>query len=298
MRNLVSVARTNGYKNIVPIISSAIEDIGGLKLSDGDKVLIKLNLCSFRPPSSGAITHPLFLDALLCFLRKNFDNLDIIIIESDATASRPNITLKWFGFDKILEKWDAIWYNLSENPVITRKINGLHFKEIEVSEIFNDYDYFITLPKLKTHSLTRITASLKNQFGCLPYKNKVIYHRNINDVIADVNLLMKPDLCIVDSILSMSGGVAIYGIPIQSNLLITGKDPVSVDTVCAKIFGYSSRRIGHIQKSKKLGVGTDKYTLVGDIVDLRNIKIDNEIPFWKPYLLNFGRYLQSRATLK
>jgi len=298
MENLVSISKTKGYENVLSKISSSIEDVSGLKLSDGDRVLIKPNLCNFRPPSSGAITHPKFLDALLCFLRKNFDNLEITVIESDATASRPDLTLKGFGFDEILEKWDAKWYNMSKNPTIIKRINGLYFKEIEISEIFDNYDFFISIPKLKTHSQTKITACLKNQFGCLPYKNKVIYHKNLDDVIADVNLVMKPDLCIVDGILSMSGGVAIYGIPIQSNLVITGKDPVSVDSVCAKLFGYSPRGIGHIQKSKKLGVGTDKYTLVGDIVNLRKIKINNENPVWKRYLLNLGRYLQSRATLK
>jgi len=298
MENLVSISKTKGYEDILSKISSSIEDVSGLKLSDGDRVLIKPNLCNFRPPSSGAITHPKFLDALLCFLRKNFDNLEITVIESDATASRPDLTLKGFGFDEILEKWGAKWYNLSKNPTIIKRINGLYFKEIEISEIFDNYDFFISIPKLKTHSQTKITACLKNQFGCLPYKNKVIYHKNLDDVIADVNLVMKPDLCIVDGILSMSGGVAIYGIPIQSNLVITGKDPVSVDVVCAKLFGYSPRRIAHIQKSKKSGVGTDRYTLVGDIVDLREAKINNENPFWKRCLLNFGRYLQSRTTLK
>ena len=298
MNNLVSIVRTTGYKDAFSAISLSIEEIGGLDLSDGERVLIKINLCSFRAPSSGAITHPLFLDAILRYLRKKFTNLDLTVIESDATDSKPDITLKWFGFDKVLEKWDARWYNLSKNPTITKRINGLYFKEIELSEIFNDYDYFISIPKLKTHSLAKITACLKNQFGCLPYKNKVVYHKNLNDVIADANLIMKPNLCIVDGILSMSGGVAIYGVPVKSNLLITGKDPVSVDAICAKIFGYSPRNIGYIQKSKKLGVGTDEYTLVGDIANLSGIKIDNEIPFWKTYLLNFGRYLQSRTTLK
>jgi uncharacterized protein (DUF362 family) len=298
MENLVSISKTKGYEDVISKMPSSIEAISGLKLSDGARVLIKPNLCNYRHPSSGAITHPRFLDALLCFLRTNFDDLEIIVIESDATASIPDLTLKGFGFDKILEKWNAKWYNLSKNPTITKRIDGLYFKEIEISEIFNDYDFFISIPKLKTHLLTTITACLKNQFGCLPYKNKVVYHDNLNDVIADVNLVMRPDLCIVDAILSMSGGVAIYGIPIQSNLIITGKDPVSVDAVCAKIFGYSPQRIAHIQKSKKSCVGTDEYTLVGDVLDIRTVKINNEYPFWKMHLLNFGRYLQSRTTLK
>jgi len=296
MQNVVNLTKTNGYRDLVSKLSSSIDNIPDLNISDGHRVLIKPNLCNFRHPSSGAITHPAFLDAVLCVLRKKFDDLDITVIESDATASKPDITLKWFGFDKILEKWDAKWCNLSYDPTTNRKIDGLFFDEIELPEIFDNYDYYISLSKLKTHSLTKFTASLKNQFGCIPIKNKSKYHKNIDDVIADVNLAIKPDLCIVDGIISMCGGVAIYGTPVQSNIIIVGKDPVSVDAVCAKLFGYNPRRIGCIKKSIEIGVGTDKYSLVGDVNDLNDVKIDNEISFLRMILLNLGRNIQRRVT--
>ncbi len=297
MTNYVNISKTNGYADLELNISFAIENIGGIELKDGDKVIIKPNFCNIRDPSSGAITHPIFIDSLLSYLRKKYEDLQITFIESDATSSRPDITLKWFGFDKILNKWGAKWYNLSNNPKIIRNINGLYFKEIEISDIFEDYDYFITLPKLKTHSLTKITASLKNQFGCIPYKPKYKYHHKINEVIADANLAMHPDLCLVDGILSMGGGVAIYGIPIKSNLLIAGKDPVAVDNVCAKIFNYNPSSIEHIHLAKKIGVGSDKYTLVGDIKDVKEARIDREYPLIKEILFNAGRYLRDKHDL-
>ncbi|MCX9010312.1 MAG: DUF362 domain-containing protein [Candidatus Methanoperedens sp.] len=297
MKNLVNISITSGYENLESIISSAIDNIGGLELKDGDRVIIKPNLCNIRDPSSGAITHPLFIDSLLCYLRKTYNDLQITFIESDATSSRPDITLKWFGFDKILSKWGAKWYNVSNNPKIVRNINGLSFNEMEISDIFNDYDYFITLPKLKTHSLTKITVSLKNQFGCIPYKIKSKYHRNIDEVIADANLAMHPDLCLVDGIISMGGGVAIYGNPIRSNLLIAGNDPVSVDTVSAKIFNYNSSSIKHIQLAKKVGVGSDKYILVGNINDIKQVRIDREYPLIKEIIFNVGRYIRDKHDL-
>ena len=123
----------------------------------------------------------------------------------------------------------------------------------------------------------------------------MIFHKNLNTIIADVNLAMKPDLCIVDGIVSMAGGGAIYGNPIKSNLLITGKDPVSVDSVCAKIFDYNPSRIGHIQKAKKIGVGTDNYILVRDDINFKQIRINDEFPFWKKVLFYFGRNLRVGA---
>lgn len=297
MENSVTIQRTNGYNDMKSTISKAIENIGKLELPDGSRVLIKINLCSFRAPSSGAITHPLFLDALFCYLRSEFNDLDITVIESDATGSIPDVTLKWFGFDKILEKWNGKWYNLSRNPMINKKIGGLHSEEMEISEIFSHYDYFISVSKLKTHSITKMTAALKNQFGCIPYKKKVRFHKNIHDVIADANLAMTPDLCFVDGIISMVGGVAIYGVPIKSDILIVGKNPVSVDAVCAKILGYDPRKIDYIQKSKTLKVGTDKYILAGDIKAPKEVQFNREFPFYKNAIVSLGRYIQNKHSM-
>lgn len=297
MENIVSITKTSGYKDIYPKIESSLNKLSGPNISDGERILIKLNLCNLRPPSSGAITHPLFLDALLEYLRRTYQDLDIMVIESDATEGRPDIISKWFGFDKILEKWCAKWYNLSKHSIISRKIDGYYFKEMEISEIFDKYDHFLTVPKLKTHSLTKITASLKNQFGCIPDWRKERYHKNLDEVIADANLVMKPDLCIVDGILSLGGGGAIYGVPLQTNLIISGTDPVSVDTVCAKIMGYNPKRIGHILKAEKLGVGMSEYNLNAELINLRELNLNFKPPLWKKYGLNFGRYLKSRNNL-
>ena len=297
MRSRVNITVVEGYENAFQGISSAIESVGGLNISDGARVLIKINLCNLRAPSSGAITHPLFLDALLRYLRENYRDLDIVVIESDATESRPDIIMKWFGLDKILENWDVKWYNLSKHPKIIKKIDGYYFNEIEISKIFDKYDHFITVPKLKNHSLTKITASLKNQFGCLPYWRKVIYHKNLDDVIADVNQAMKPDFCLVDGILSMGGGGPTYGIPLKSNIIVSGTDPVSVDTVCAKIMGFNPKRIGHIKKAEKLGVGTTKYILNSDLFNPKEMNLDFKAPIWKEYGMNFGRYLKNRISL-
>jgi len=297
MENIVNITKTNGYKDIYSKIESSVNKLSGPNISDGERILIKLNLCDLRAPSSGAITHPLFLDALLGYLRKSYQDLDIVVIESDATVGKPDIIIKWFGFDKILEKWNTKWYNLSKHPIITKKINGYYFKEIEISKIFDEYDYFITVPKLKTHSLTKITASLKNQFGCIPYWRKEKFHKNLDEVIADANLAMKPDLCIVDGILSLGGGGAIYGVPLQSNIIISGTDPVSVDNACAKIMGYNPKRIRHIKKAEKLGVGTSEYILNGDLLNPEELNLNFKPPIWKEYGLIFGRYLKSRISL-
>jgi len=287
---------SGNYSNVNQKIREAIELVGSLNPSDHSKVVIKINLCDARTPETGAITHPLFLDGVLKYLKENFGNLDIYVVESDSTVVFADYFVNWFGFKRVIEKWGAKWINLSKQPTIKKRINGKFFKEIAVPEIFEN-SYFITLAKLKTNMLTKITCCLKNQFGCLPIIEKSIYHPNLDDVIADVNLAVKPDFCIVDGIISMGGAKGpAYGIPIPAGIIVCGKDPVAVDTVCSKILGFNPFFVGHIRKAASLGVGSMSYVLRKE--ENINIKINFEVDKLEMRLFRKASSLQRKATLQ
>lgn len=289
----VAIVRST-YSNVYANVSKAIKLVGGLDLQNGSSVAIKINLCDARTPDTGAITHPVFLNAVLKYLRENHSNLKIYVVESDATVVLADKFVKWFGFLPVLKKWDAKWVNLSKEKIIFKKINGRYLKEIPMPKILEDC-LFISLAKLKTNILTKITCCLKNQFGCLPIVNKSIYHLHIDDVIADVNLVFKPDFCLVDGIIGM-GGVQgpSFGVPINAGMIVASKDPVAVDSVCAKILGFNPKFVGHIRKSIKMGIGSMRYTLVGDKIK----KIDSEVNKFEFFLFRKGSNLKRKSVLK
>jgi uncharacterized protein (DUF362 family) len=167
--------------------------------------VIKINLCDFRLPETGAVTHPIFLDATLNYLRSNFKDLNIFVVESDASSARPDLLIKWLGFEDTLKKNSAKYVNLSKIESFKKPIHGRHFKEMNVPAVIADADYFISMAKLKTAMLTKITCCLKNQFGCIPYSRKIKFHNKLDDIIVDSNLSMKPNFCIVDGIIAMGG---------------------------------------------------------------------------------------------
>ena len=74
------VVMKSTYDDVYHNLSRAIELVGPLPLTSAKMVVIKLNLCDARTPETGTITHPLFLDALLRYLRNNFENLDIYVV--------------------------------------------------------------------------------------------------------------------------------------------------------------------------------------------------------------------------
>lgn len=241
------------------------------------KVAIKLNLCSFKLPETGAISHPIVVEQLLRFLRQKYgEDIEISLVESDTATRNIDSLYEILGFKDIADKYKAKCINLSKDEIIRIRIKGYYFEWLLAPRTLVESDLFISLPKLKTHADCKITCGLKNQFGCIPYKHKAKFHRKLNDVIADVNLAFKPDLVLMDGIIGMGGPGPINGVPKNFNIMLASDDVVALDCVCAKILGFNPYFVGHIRKSSKK-VGSMKYRLYGDlnpVVFHRNVEFN------------------------
>jgi uncharacterized protein (DUF362 family) len=291
----VGVTRSN-YINIHDRIGLAIEHGGGLDLANGDDVVIKINLCDFRLPETGAVTHPIFLDATLNYLRSTFKDLNIFVVESDASCARPDLLIKWLGFESILQKYGAKYFNLSKVETCKKSIAGRYFREMDIARILNDSDYFISMAKLKTHMITKISCCLKNQFGCIPYPRKIRFHHRLDDAIVDANLAMKPDFCIVDGIIGMGGTKGpTDGVPLNYETIITGKDPVAVDSVCANILGFRPFFVGHIRKAQASSIGQIRCRLAGESKESNKMVKDSEFSNTYARILRFVMFLRGRS---
>ncbi|MGD9675969.1 MAG: DUF362 domain-containing protein, partial [Candidatus Bipolaricaulia bacterium] len=72
-------------------------------------------------------------------------------------------------------------------------------------------DALVSIAKLKTHGLTRITGAIKNQFGCIPGPLKAEFHARLpnavlfSQMLVDLNLLLRPRLFVVDGVVAMEG---------------------------------------------------------------------------------------------
>jgi uncharacterized protein (DUF362 family) len=293
MTSVISVIKSE-YTDANINLKKALMNLTIPTLKEGDTVVIKINLCDARPPETGAITHPLFLDSLLQYFRKDFNNLNIYVVESDATVALASYFIKWFGFLPVLRKWEVEFINLSHTNTTIKKINGRHLKEIAVPKIIDEAQLFVTLAKPKTNPISTITCCLKNQFGCLPEVDKNIYHPYLDDVIADINRIMRPGLCIVDGIIAMgqTQGPA-YGAPIPLRTIICSEDPVATDAFVARLMGFNPLFIGHIRKAAFSGIGSLKYKLIGD--KLENTKNIFEISKLEVLFLQFALGQQNRS---
>jgi uncharacterized protein (DUF362 family) len=103
------------------------------------------------------------------------------------------------------------------------------------------------VPTLKTHVLTVFTANIKNLFGLLPYPRKTVYHSKVNEIVAELNALVKPKLCVVDGIVAMEGNGPNKGDPANFGVCIGGTSALCVDVMCCHAMGLDPSRVRHLK---------------------------------------------------
>jgi uncharacterized protein (DUF362 family) len=112
-------------------------------------------------------------------------------------------------------------------------------------------DYIVSMPKLKTHHLAGMTASMKNLFGTVPgavygWPKNLLHFRGIDQSIIDLAATIRPQLTIVDGILAMEGDGPIMGRPRPLGFVAMGTDLVSVDVTCARIIGLDPEKVPYL----------------------------------------------------
>jgi uncharacterized protein (DUF362 family) len=219
-------------------------------------ICVKPNLCEYRCKESGATSDPEVVDSILQALRRKYPDSRIRVIENDATGVSADRIFKFLGIDDVADRYDCEVVNVANEPWIRREVDGYLYTTVRIPQCVQDCDLFITHPKLKTHGGTKITCSLKNQFGLLKPKNKIPFHSHLDEAIVDSNLAALPHVSIVDANLCMEGnGGPTFGSPKHVGLMIGGRDIVSVDAFCARLAGFRPYFVGHIRKAatKRLG---------------------------------------------
>lgn len=143
-----------------------------------------------------------------------------------------------------------------EKRVETSTSTNLVSSKLELPESYLDADYFIDIPKMKTHTLTGVSLGVKNLFGLLTDEEKMKHHNeNINQKLVDLLSVRLPNLTIIDGLIALEGQGPLYGTPKNSNVLIVGKDCVSTDAVASYLMGFDPKEVPYLDLAYKMGLG-------------------------------------------
>ena len=249
-------------------------------------MVIKINLCDYRLAETGATTDPALLAALVRQLRKLNPAVRITVLENDASSVEADSLFSLLGFREVARALDIELHNASRHPWVKRDLpGGIVFRQLEIPAVVEEADLVINFAKLKTNAISKTTGCLKNLFALLRPKRKSVYHGILAECIADINMAVRSDLCIVDGLIGMGGlGGPAFGVPHKRGLLLGGLNPVSADACCARIMGFRPRSVEHLRVSARRRLGTLRYRLATDIPGFRYKDHKFEFSRWQ-YLL-------------
>ncbi len=210
------------------------------------KVLIKPNVVGLFDENQEAIITNI---NIVKSIAKRFDNS--LIGESSFTNTE--IALRktgYFGLKNIVV--------LEEKKLI--KINDKNAKILKsfyLPEIVKKADLIVNVPKMKTHTLTKMTGAIKNLYGCIPGGLKQVYHKKakgdeqFSNLLLDIYQNIKPGLNIMDAVVCMEGEGPTSGKPRKVGFLIASRNAVALDITSSRIMGYNPKEILAIKEAEK-----------------------------------------------
>lgn len=246
--DIVSLTRVpNSKGKVKDYISKALELVHFRFEKHVKSVAIKPNLCYYWDASTGYTTDPRVVAGIIDLIREKYGtDVNIQVVESDATAMRTKYSFRILGYEKLAQEKDIELFNLSKDFLCekTVKVNERHIT-FKVPQSLLKPDLFINVPKLKTMRATHITCALKNVFGCIGSPRKIVYHPYLAEAIVGINKILRPHLTIVD------GLVALGRFPVKLGLLMASIDSYSIDWVASQIVGRNPSSVGFLKIAMK-----------------------------------------------
>ena len=242
-------------------ITQALQQIDYKFDKNTRKVVIKPNLCYYWDHTTGQTTTPQFVSELIDLIREQTSpNVEIAIIESDASAMRCKYAFRMLGYEKLAKEKNVQLINLTEqeSTSIDVALDG-NVYTFFVPKIISEADLKINIAHIKyTVNPVKLTCAMKNIFGCNPVQKKFKYHPHLGEVIVALNKAMPFDLCLIDN--NIAAGVQ----PRKMGLVMASRDPVALDSAAAKIAWLNPNKIPYLNLAEKEGIGKRAYVAVGE----------------------------------
>ena len=207
------------------------------RLKEAKLILIKPNLLSAAEPEKAVTTNPYFVKTVIEKLQK-YTEAELWLGDSPgANFGKYEHVLTVTGMAQVAEETGVKIVKVETFEPVTR--DGVVY-----SSLADKVDLIINLPKLKTHSLTGLTLSVKNLFGLIPGTLKVGYHRDFpqDDILAAqihkfFSILNGKTLNILDGIIGMEGDGPSKGSPIALGIAAASSDAVGLDIAVTRMVG-------------------------------------------------------------
>ena len=250
-------------ENIYTLLKKALELLGGIEslIKKEEKILLKPNLLKRAEVEKAVITHPVVVGAFARILReKGYQNL---VLADSCGHGTTKAVIKGTGMDTYLEKYEIPAIDYSQG-ISVKYPQGVQAKEFVIPKELLESDCVISLCKMKTHALERVTGAVKNSYGFIYGLHKAKGHTlypsadSFARMLVDLNKYVAPRLYIMDGIVAMEGNGPGSGDPTPMKVMLVSKDPVALDSVFCRLVHLKPEMVPTNYHGEKMGLGTWK----------------------------------------
>lgn len=275
MNDKTQVMFSDSKAGIERAVTEIFEHFGGADalLKSSRDVYLKVNAVDSK---AFCYTDPRVVGAVVGYFKKNGAR-NVYVIENCTQANITRLVFTVTGIRKACVANGGIPVCLDETGVLPVFLPTLQsfvdFSDFVFERLVEqkDENLYVSLPKLKTHSMSQVTLSIKNQFGFVHQASRVADHNfRIHDKFADIYRVLRPDFVLMDGTIATNHGHYIAQkmaseCIVSTEVLIGGKDPLAVDVCAAKFLGFDLADVPHLALAAKAGLGVSDFQSV-DIV--------------------------------
>lgn len=247
------------------------ESMEALDLRPSGRTLCKPNLVAAGPLFQHAYTRPEVMEGVLLALKDRDGGMtDLTVGERCGITIPTRYVFEHAGYDAMLARV-GVKRSLFEEEVqveVPLTHEGRLRDSLFTPEPVARADFFVNVPKFKSHPWTTVTFSMKNYIGIQDDRHRLIDHdHRLNHKVADLQHVVQPKLIVIDAVIGGEGRM-LTPIPRRLNLLVVGNNQPAIDAVCCHLIGVDPATVEHIQLPAKRGFGPidlPSITLKGDV---------------------------------
>jgi len=259
-RSVVAIARTPDHpsdREVSAVVRKAVDLAGGLGgvMARGALVLIKPNLVAVPPsPDAGACTRASVCRALADIVAELGGRP--VIAESSARGIDTEKVMEVMGYSSLRQQGYEV-VDLKRTKTVKVPVpEGLVLREVTTYELVMQAEAIISVPVMKTHDQTDVSLSLKNLKGLVTdVEKRRIHQLGVFEGVCDLYTLFRPAFAVVDGTTAQEGLGPVYGLPVEMNLIVAGRDLLAVDAATSEAMGFVPQEVRLLRMAAVRGLG-------------------------------------------
>jgi uncharacterized protein (DUF362 family) len=234
------------------------EGLDTLALAPRGRTLVKPNLVSAGKLFQNAHTRAEVMEGVLLALKDRDGGMTSLTVGERCGITIPTrYVFEHSGMNDVLARTGASRSLFEEEEQVEIRLTheGRLRDRIFVPKPVATADFFVNVPKFKSHPWTTVTFSMKNYIGLQDDRHRLIDHdHRLDEKIADLQYVLQPQLIVIDAVIAGEGRM-LTPIPRALNLLVLGDNQPAVDAVCCAIIGVDPKTVPHLRLAWERGFG-------------------------------------------